>query len=155
MRLTLRDLTPQDEPQVLRLFAECDDWFQAATGHLSGPGDVQSLYYALPDGVDFEQKRLLVAEAQGKAIGFIDLVLGHPDARTAAIGCFLVPRELRRWGIGTEMANQLKLRFPEITRVVATITDDWKPGAEFLKAQGFQFDGNRAVLEFTPRSVTE
>jgi GNAT superfamily N-acetyltransferase len=154
VRLILRDLEPEDEPDVLRLFAECDDWFQAATGHLSGPGDVQSLHYSLPPGADFEQKRLLVAEAQGGLIGFVDLVLGYPDARSAAVGCFLVPRELRRWGIGSEIAAQLKARFPEITTVTASVTDDWKPGAEFLKAQGFQFDGKRAVLELAPRSDT-
>ncbi|WP_285751003.1 GNAT family N-acetyltransferase [Lentzea sp. NBRC 105346] len=152
MRLTLRDLEPADEPRVLRLFAECDDWFQAATGHLSGPGDVQSLYYSLPEGADFEQKRLLVAEAQGGMIGFVDLLLHYPDERSAAIGCFLVPRELRRWGIGTEIANQLKKKYPDITRVTASITDDWKPGTEFLKKQGFQLDGKRAVLEIAPRS---
>lgn len=150
MRLKLRDLTPEDERQVLRLFAECDDWFQAATGHLSGPGDVQSLYYSLPEGADFEQKRLLVAEAQDSMIGFVDLVLNHPDEHTAAIRCFLVPRDLRRWGIGTEIVNQLKVRYPHITRVTARVTDNWKPGTEFLKAQGFQFEGESAWLDIAP-----
>lgn len=150
MRLTLRDLTPEDEPQVLKLFAECDDWFQAATGHLSGPGDVQSLYYSLPEGASFEQKRLLVAEANGTTIGFVDLVLNHPDERSASIGCFLVPRELRRWGIGTEMAAQLKRTYPEIARVTVRVTENWKPGAEFLRRLGFQFDGDRAVLDIAP-----
>ena len=150
MRLTLRDFTPADEPEVLRLFADCDDWFQAATGHPSGPGDVQSLFYALPEGAAFEQKHLLVAQAQGM-IGFVDLVVGHPARGEASIGFFLVPRDLRRWGIGREMAKALAERFPDVTRVHVRL-DDFKPGNEFLKAMGFVFNGQRAVLEIAPRS---
>ncbi len=150
MRLILRDFTPADEPEVLRLFADCDDWFQAATGHPSGPGDVQSLFYALPAGAAFEQKHLLVAQAEGM-IGFVDLVLDHPAPDQASIGFFLVPKDLRRWGIGTEMAKALAERFPSVTRVHVRL-DDFKPGNEFLRAMGFTFDGQRAVLEVAPRS---
>ncbi|MFD9704337.1 GNAT family N-acetyltransferase [Lentzea sp. NPDC059081] len=150
MRLTLRDFTPADEPEVLRLFADCDDWFQAATGHPSGPGDVQSLFYALPEGAAFEQKRLLVAQAEGM-IGFVDLVLDHPAAGEASVGFFLVPKDLRRWGIGSEMVKALAERFPSVTRVHVRL-DDFKPGNEFLRATGFVPDGQRAVLELAPRS---
>ncbi|WP_434448702.1 GNAT family N-acetyltransferase [Lentzea sp. E54] len=150
MRLILRDFTPADEPEVLRLFADCDDWFQAATGHPSGPGDVQSLFYALPEGAAFEQKHLLVAQAQGM-IGFVDLVLDHPAPREASIGFFLVPKDLRRWGIGREMAKALAERFPAVTRVHVRL-DDFKPGTEFLKSLGFTLNGQRAVLEIAPRS---
>lgn len=150
MRLTLRDFTPADEPEVLRLFAGCDDWFQAATGHPSGPGDVQSRFYALPEGATFEQKHLLIAEAQGM-IGFVDLVLDHPARNEASIGFFLVPKDLRRWGIGTEMVRALTQRYPRITQVHVNLTD-FPPGREFLKAMGFTLNGQRAVLEIAPRS---
>ncbi|MFD5824803.1 GNAT family N-acetyltransferase [Lentzea sp. NPDC060358] len=150
MRLTLRDFTPADEPEVLRLFADCDDWFQATTGHPSGPGDVQSLFYALPEGAAFEQKRLLVAQAEGM-IGFVDLVLDHPAPGEAGVGFFLVPKDLRRWGIGTEMVRALAARFPGVTRVHVRL-DDFAPGREFLRATGFVLNGQRAVLELAPRS---
>ncbi|MGW6446781.1 GNAT family N-acetyltransferase [Lentzea sp. NPDC055074] len=150
MRLTLRDFTPADEPEVLALFADCDDWFQAATGHPSGPGDVQSLFYALPEGAAFEQKHLLVAQAQGM-IGFVDLVLHHPAPGEASIGFFLVPRDLRRWGIGREMAKALAARFPEVSRVHVRL-DGFKPGNAFLESLGFVLNGQRAVLEVAPRS---
>jgi len=150
VRLTLREFTPADEPEVLALFAECDDWFQAATGHPSGPGDVQSLFYSLPEGAAFEQKHLLVAQAQGM-IGFVDLVVDHPAPGEVSVGFFLVPKDLRRWGIGTEMAKALSGRFPGVTRVSVRL-DDFKPGNEFLKSMGFVFDGQLAVLELAPRS---
>ncbi|MDX3663963.1 GNAT family N-acetyltransferase [Streptomyces sp. ID05-26A] len=150
MRLTLRDFSPADEAGVLALFADCDDWFQAATGHPSGPGDVQSLFYALPEGAAFEQKHLLVAQAQGM-IGFVDLVLHHPVPGEASIGFFLVPKDLRRWGIGREMARALVERFPDVTRVHVRL-DGFEPGNEFLKAMGFVLNGQRAVLDVAPRS---
>lgn len=150
MRLTLRDFTPADEPEVLRLFADCDDWFQAATGHPSGPGDVQSLFYALPEGAAFEQKHLLVAEAQGM-IGFVDLVVDHPEPNQASVGFFLVPKDLRRWGIGSEMVRALLAKFPHVVQVHVALSE-FKPGNEFLKAMGFTLNGQRAVLEIAPRS---
>lgn len=150
MRLTLREFSPADEAGVLALFADCDDWFQAATGHPSGPGDVQSLFYALPEGASFEQKHLLVAQAEGM-IGFVDLVLHHPAPGEASIGFFLVPKDLRRWGIGREMARALAKRFPDVTRVHVRL-DGFEPGSEFLKALGFVLNGQRAVLELAPRS---
>ncbi|SDP60664.1 GNAT family N-acetyltransferase [Lentzea jiangxiensis] len=150
MRLTLRDFTPADEPEVLRLFADCDDWFQAATGHPSGPGDVQSLFYALPEGTAFEQKHLLLAQAEG-LIGFVDLVLDHPAPGHASIRFFLVPKDLRRWGIGREMARALAERFPGVTRAHVQL-DDFEPGTEFLRALGFTPNGQGAVLELAPRS---
>ena len=150
MRLILRDFTPADEPEVLRLFAACDDWFQAATGHPSGPGEVQSLFYTLPEGTTFEQKQLLIAEAEGM-IGFVDLVLDHPARDEASIGFFLVPKDLRRWGIGRAMVTALTHRYPHITQVHGSITD-FQPGQEFLKAMGFTLNGQRAVLEIAPRS---
>ncbi|KOV80202.1 hypothetical protein ADL03_34560 [Nocardia sp. NRRL S-836] len=149
--MTLRDFTPADEAEVLRLFAGCDDWFQAVTGHPSGPGDVQGLFYALPEGAAFEQKHLLVAEAEGM-IGFVDLVVGHPEAGEASVGFFLVPEDLRRWGIGSEMVRALRERFPAVTRVHVALSD-FKPGNEFLRAMGFVADGQRAVLELAPRSA--
>lgn len=151
MRLTLRDFTPADEPEVLRLFADCDDWFQAATGHPSGPGDVQGLFYSVPEGASFEQKHLLVAQAEGM-IGFVDLTVDHPGPGQASIGFFLVPKDLRRWGIGREMVKALAERFPDITRAHVRL-DDFKPGNEFLKALGFVLNGQRAVLEIAPRSA--
>ena len=111
MRLTLRDFTPADEPEVLALFADCDDWFQAATGHPSGPGDVQSLFYALPEGAAFEQKHLLVAQAQGM-IGFVDLVVDHPEPGHASIGFFLVPKDLRGGASAARWSGRCRSAFP-------------------------------------------
>lgn len=51
--VTVREqLEPDGEPAVLELFADCSDWFEATTGPPPGPSDVQSLFYALPEGAD-------------------------------------------------------------------------------------------------------
>ncbi|MCP2169241.1 GNAT family N-acetyltransferase [Goodfellowiella coeruleoviolacea] len=134
----VRDLVPADEPAVLHLFASCADWFTAATGQPSGPGDVQSLYYALPPGCDPDQKRLLVLEVHGEVVGCVDAVVGHPDDRSCAVGCYLVAPEWRRQGIGGAVARALIERTPGIDRVTATLAPDWVPGAEFLRSLGFR-----------------
>src|SRR5258707_1120111 len=63
--VTVRDLEPEDEDAVLDVYTASEDWFVAETGQPSAPGDVQSSYYALPEGSDVDDKVLLVIEADG------------------------------------------------------------------------------------------
>ncbi|MFD5715538.1 GNAT family N-acetyltransferase [Streptomyces pharetrae] len=138
LRIDVRDFVPEDEPAVLELFADCEDWFVAATGQPSGPGDVQSMYYALPPGCAPEQKRLLVLEAGRQVIGLVDAVLGHPDPDSCAVGCCLLAPHWRRRGIGTAVAGALLSAAPAVRRVTATLAPGWAPGIAFARATGFQ-----------------
>ena len=67
--VVVRDLEPADEQAVLAVFTASDDWFLAATGQPSAPGDVQSAYYSLPEGYEFDDKVLLVIEAGREIVG--------------------------------------------------------------------------------------
>lgn len=136
--LVVREAEPADEPAVLALFEACDDWFTAATGLPSGPGDLQSLYYALPEGADPGGKRVLVAEAGGAVVGLVDVVLHHPRPDTAAVGLFLVAPEARRAGLGTRLARLLLERAAGrgITRVTATVPAGQPAGEGFVTALG-------------------
>jgi hypothetical protein len=88
-RLVTRPADGPDEAALQALFAACEDYFLAATGLPSGPGDVQSMFYALPEGADPDDKRLLVVEADGEVVGLVDVVLRHPAQDTASVGLFL------------------------------------------------------------------
>lgn len=71
------------------LFAAGEDYFVAATGGTSTPGDLQSLFYALPNGAEPDAKRLLVVVCDEVVIGLVDVVLDHPEPAAAAVGMFL------------------------------------------------------------------
>lgn len=163
MRLTVgferptvvRDLEPEDEAATLALFGECRDWFEFATGQPAGPGDVQSLYYALPAGCDFTQKRLLVAEVDGRIRALVDAVLGYPTADECTVGAFLVAPAYRRRGLGTVLAETLceEAAAQGVRRVHTTVTVGWRPGVEFLHHLGFTIDtGRRATRQPQHRS---
>ncbi|WP_189930051.1 hypothetical protein [Streptomyces sulfonofaciens] len=102
-RAVLREAEPGDEAALTALFEDCEDWFLAATGLPSAPGDVQGLFYALPRGADQDGKRVLVAESGGTVVGVVDVVLRHPASDAAAVGLFLLapgcaaPGWVRRW----------------------------------------------------------
>lgn len=136
--LVVRDAEPADEPAVLALFEACGDWFTAATGLPSGPGDLQSLFYALPEGADPDGKRILLAEAGGAVVGVVDVVLHHPRPDTAAVGLFLVAPEARRTGLGTRLAGLLLERAADegIRRVTATVPVGQPAGEAFVTALG-------------------
>lgn len=140
-RITVREqLEPDDEPAVLALFAECADWFEAVTRLPSGPGDVQSLFYALPDGATFDDKRLLLLLDGDRVIGLVDAVLRYPDVRSVALGLFLVAPSHRRRGVGTAVARELldQAKALGFERVTAPAAAALEPGAAFARSLGFE-----------------
>ncbi|NUQ95506.1 MAG: GNAT family N-acetyltransferase [Streptomyces sp.] len=133
-------MRPEDEPQVAALFAACEDYFVAATGSPALPADVQSLYYALPEGADLDQKRLLVMCRGESVVGLVDVVDRHPDAGSCSVGMFLVAPEARREGIGTGVARRLvaEVAGRGMRKVAATCPDGWEPGLGFLRSLEFE-----------------
>ncbi|NED98974.1 GNAT family N-acetyltransferase [Phytoactinopolyspora halotolerans] len=140
-RLTLREqIEPDDEPGLLALFAECDDWFEATTGGPSGPGDVQSLFYSLPEGASLDDKHLFTLRDDERIVGLIDVVARYPDPRSCAVGTFLIAPSHRRAGVAKAVAQVLLAEAREFgfKQVTAPVVDVWPAGARFAEAIGFE-----------------
>ncbi|MCX5047833.1 MULTISPECIES: GNAT family N-acetyltransferase [unclassified Streptomyces] len=144
--VTVREMRPEDEPGVAALFASCEDYFVAATGNPALPGDVQSLYYALPDGADFDQKRVLVMCRGERVVGLVDVVDRHPDVESCSVGMFLVAPEARREGLGASVAGRLieEAAGRGMRTVAATCPGEWEPGLGFLRSLGFEVGAPKA-----------
>jgi len=137
--LEVRDFTPEDETGVQALLAADEDYFVAATGSPSAPGDVQSLFYSLPEGADLDAKRLLVVVCGGLVIGLVDVVLDYPEPSAAAVGLFFVHPDHRRQGVGDAVAGALinYARESQIHLVTTTTPLEWAPGRAFLEHLDF------------------
>jgi hypothetical protein len=83
--LTIRELEPPDEAGVLELMAASEDFFVSASGLPAAPADVQSLYYSLPEGVQWEDKLLIVAVEGERVVAVIDARLTRRSRRPAAL----------------------------------------------------------------------
>src|SRR5579875_1108687 len=137
--IRIRELVPDDEPGALAVFSACNDYFEAATGTPSAPGDVQSLFYAIPEGAEPEQKRVLVVMRDARLIGVIDIVIRYPHRSACAVGLFLLHPDQRRQGLGSSIARMLlsQARKNGITQVTATTPVGWPAGRAFLENLGF------------------
>jgi GNAT superfamily N-acetyltransferase len=137
--LALRELAPADEAPVLELLAACEDYLVSATGLPAAPGDVQSLYYGLPDGAAEDDKVPLVAVEGERVIALIGAVRRYPGPADCSVGLFLVAPAARRQGIGTAVAAALldEARAAQAERVTASTPAGREPGAAFLRARGF------------------
>lgn len=135
----VRALDPSDEPGLQEVFDGSADYFEAATGGPPGSAELQSLYYALPDGVDFDAKRMLVVLRGGRYVGVIDAVAHYPTRGECAVGLFLLHADHRRRGLGTYVARFLldMARREGIHSVNVTTPTGWRPGAAFLDRLGF------------------
>jgi GNAT superfamily N-acetyltransferase len=143
-RYAVREAEPDDEPGVLALFEAGAEYFEAATGLPSGPADLQSLYYGLPPGADWQDKRILVVTGEdGGVVGIVDAVLRFPAPDACAVGLFLLHPSL--WGTrtGRAVAGALleHVEASGLTRVTATVPADWDRGRRFLTALSFRFTG--------------
>ncbi|WUH92498.1 GNAT family N-acetyltransferase [Streptomyces sp. NBC_00433] len=144
-KVQIRDLEPADEQDVLALFDGAEDWFTATTGQPAAPGDVQSLYYALPEGAAFQDKALIVITVDGRIVGVIDSVLRYPTPDGCSLGLFLIHPAYRRQGLGRLVASALlrELAAQDYTQVVASAVEGWQPGTGFLAELGFSFEAPR------------
>ncbi|MHC3468684.1 GNAT family N-acetyltransferase [Streptomyces sp. 7R007] len=139
-RVVVREPEPADEGPLLALFEACEDWFVAATGLPSAPGDVQSLFYSLPRGASPQDKVLLVVERDAEVTGLVDAVRDHPAPGEVAVGLFLLAPWARGRGLGRAVAGSLLERAAGVTRVTATVPPGWRPGERFLEALGFTLE---------------
>jgi GNAT superfamily N-acetyltransferase len=159
----VRDVLPSDESGLLHLFEASEDYFVAATGLPAGPGDVQSLFYGLPEGADVRDKQILVVEnPDGELVGLVDLVLHYPEPDACAVGLFLLRPDTRRHGLGSALTAALLERASAggVRRITATVPTGWEPGRAFLTARSFTLadpedvPGARANRNTGPREST-
>lgn len=115
---------------------------------------MQSLYYALPAGADFEQKKLLVVLDGDDVIGVIDALLDYPEPKVCSVGLFLIAPSCRGRGVGRSLAAFFldELRRAGHHRVRTTIHPEWQPGVAFLTQLGFQF-GSRVAHSGVNRNL--
>ncbi|MGW0880785.1 N-acetyltransferase family protein [Streptomyces sp. NPDC002671] len=109
-------------------------------GRRSGPGDVQSLFYSLPEGARSEDKVLLVVERDGVVTGLVDAVRNHPEPGAVAVGLFLLAPWARGRGLGRAVAEALPARAEGMSSVTATVPPGWRAGECFLERLGFTLD---------------
>jgi GNAT superfamily N-acetyltransferase len=140
--LTIREVQPADESAVLEVLTASADYFTAATGLPAAPGDLQSLYYALPDGAEWDDKLILIAVSGTGVVGVIDAVLRYPGPADCSVGLFLIHPGARRSGLGAAACAVLLARAGRegIERVTATTPAGWAPGTAFLRSQGFALE---------------
>ena len=140
----VREIEPADEPALWELFQASAGYFEAATGLPPGPADVQSLFYGLPEGAQWDDKRILVVtDEDGAVVGVVDAVLHHPGPGDCSVGLFLVHPSRQRASLGTSIATHLIKKATEtgIRRITATVPREWERGRRFLGALSFTFTG--------------
>lgn len=138
---TVREqVDPEDEPGLVALFQACEEWFVEAHGLPSGPGDVQSLFYSLPEGTEPDDKRLFVVQDDSGIVGLVDVVTRHPLADACTVGLFLIHPDVRRRGLGTAVTRELcnEARMAGVTRIVASGTEGIPSSDAFLRSLGFE-----------------
>ncbi|MEU7414299.1 MULTISPECIES: bifunctional GNAT family N-acetyltransferase/class I SAM-dependent methyltransferase [Streptomyces] len=94
-------LTPDDGPALQDLLERCDDYSRLNFGIPTGAADAQSQFLEGLQHVPEQRKHLMGCHVDGRLVAAADLLEGHPDDRTAALGMLVVDPEWRDRGLGT------------------------------------------------------
>jgi len=137
--VALRAFAPADAEAALRVLLADEDFAVASTGYLPAAGDLQSLFYALPEGASPDVKQILVAVADDEIVGVVDALLGWPASETVTVGLFLIHPRCRRTGIGSRVLGMGvdRMRAGGFRQVRAGCPRGWEPGERFLAGHGF------------------
>ncbi len=132
----MRGFEPSDGDAVLSGILAAEDFALALTGYFPEPGDLQSLFYALPEGAAPEQKRVLTVTADGEPVGVVDAVLDWPQIGVVTSSLLLVHPRRQRVGIGSAALG--RARETGYRAVRASCPRGWAPGERLLTRAGFE-----------------
>ncbi|MGW5280411.1 GNAT family N-acetyltransferase [Streptomyces collinus] len=133
-------LTPDDGPALQELLERCDDYSRLAFGMPTGAADAQSQFLEGLQHVPEERKHLIGCRVDGRLVAAADLLEGHPDAGTAALGLLVVDPEWRARGLGTgilvSLGTQLAGRGVKRMRVDCHVAENTR-AVSLLQRLGF------------------
>ncbi|MBI6547183.1 MAG: GNAT family N-acetyltransferase [Cyanobacteria bacterium NC_groundwater_1444_Ag_S-0.65um_54_12] len=96
-------LEPEDGPILQALCENCTDYFELITGLPTAPSEAQSLFVALPEGKDYDDKVIVgLFDHQQRMIGVLDAIRGYPSPTTWYLGLLLFEPSQRQRGMGRE-----------------------------------------------------
>lgn len=135
----LPDFAPDDADAVRDILTASEEYAIASSGNLPEGGDLQSLFYALPESADPEVKRLMVLTVDSCAVGVADVLEGWPLPDTITVGLFLIhPRHQRARVAARALDIAIDLaRAGGFHRIRAACARGWEPGEQFLAHDGF------------------
>jgi len=137
--LELRELGPQDEPDLVALFERCDDFFALCYGLSPGPEEAERALAELPPGSRARDKTLYGIYLTGEIMGVAEAVRGFPDPDTVLMGLLMLSPEARSRGLGSDVLASFVARWERegFQRVRAGVSDANERARSFLQAHGF------------------
>ena len=137
--VSIREFESGDTQPILDALMATEEYWLAMTGYFPEEGDLQSLFYLLPDGADMDIKHLYVIELDGIVIGLIDALMGWPMSTVITLGTFLIHPRFQRQGIAarTLEIGSRRARDMGYDTIGAACPHGWSPGESFLSASGF------------------
>lgn len=116
-------------------------------------------WVALIRGVDRTRTAVVVAEKEGRLLGFVWVrpVRGDEDAETGEVASIYADPEHWRRGVGRGLmtAALAKLASAGFTTAVLWVLRDNRPAVTFFESNGWRFDGGRKSETIAGTTVTE
>ncbi|ADP81703.1 GNAT family N-acetyltransferase [Pseudofrankia inefficax] len=150
----------EDVTNLQRLFELLPSYCEKTIGFPPGPAEAHSTLIARPPSSTPDDKLPIGAfDADGRLVGYSDLILRFPEQSQCYIGYVLVDPECQHQGLGTYLLEfSVKLaasRQPQCTHAVTGLIETFgQPGQTFLDRGGFVPTGTATPYEVNTISST-
>lgn len=124
-------------------------YFTAVDGVPARPTAGRRLRDARPGGLPPENKHTVIFESDGRPVGALDVLTGHPEPATAFISLLVIDEERQGEGLGgrcfTLMERGLREHRPNLRRIRLAVVEGQDGAMAFWRKVGFTATGETSV----------
>ena len=137
---------PAEMLALQKVFEWAPEYSSRILGHPPGPAEAQSCFTKLPPDKGYEDKFCYGIYDGAEMVGFVDLIRGYPDNKTATLGLLLLVERVQGHGHGRSLYQKIEdlvrdwAGFEKIRLSVVATNSQVIP---FWKKMGFKENGER------------
>jgi RimJ/RimL family protein N-acetyltransferase len=153
---TALELSAEYAEQLQTLCERCADYSEMIEGKPPDSAAAQNLFYALPDGKEYDDKFLIGIFNSDKLIGVLDVIRDYPDKDIWFIGLLMLEPAQRSKSIGTKIMKSLENWVSGLgaRQLRLSVAEENTKALNFWRRVGFQETGVKLQKKFGNKEHT-
>ena len=137
----VRQLEPNDEKILQKLYEQCADYAYLVDGQEPSPSAAREEFLAVPEGKTLQDKFMFgLFDIRNVLVGLIESIRHYPDDRSWWVGLMMLAPEQRGKGLGSEFYRAFErwVSAHGAQQVMLAVVEENEPGFRFWQKIGFE-----------------
>lgn len=108
--ISFKEITgdPAELKELQTVLNSVPDFTRRSRGDEQGPANAEEVFRQVPEGIAPEFKVVYGLYFNHRMVGYIDIIKGYPDDRTAFIGNLVIAEDVQGAGLGSEAMKDIE-----------------------------------------------